>query len=104
MNKKNKQGQVWAVFIIIGIFLMIVLFSTIDIWKESLDTARQRDNLNCRDVDDFDEVAYENQTDSEKLSKRPTCFVTGISMFWFMAAYIFAVIVWIVKQTRRKVR
>ena len=57
--------------------------------------------LNCPGTPGHDAVDYANDTDFEKLVRRPTCFVTGISMVWFVGAFIIAVIVWLVKNWRR---
>ncbi len=99
MNKKGVFGVGFAFLLVFAIFA-ITLFATIPVFKETLDEVRAAEFLNCPGVVDFNSTDYEDDSDLEKLTRRPTCFITGISMVWFVGVGLFAGIVWVVQNWR----
>lgn len=97
----NNRGQLGLVFLIVFFVIALVLFSIIDPFKEQLDVNRGGDALNCPSAPDFDQVDYENDTEFERLVRRPTCFVTGISLVWFVGAVLIAGVGWVVTNWKR---
>ena len=101
-NKKSQsKGIMGFVFVIIGMIFIIVSFALINPFKEFLDTARDNDSLNCPGTDNFNQTDFDDDNTLEKLTRRPTCFVTGLSMVWFIGSFIIAVVVWVVKNWRK---
>jgi 1,4-dihydroxy-2-naphthoate octaprenyltransferase len=108
----NTKGQIVGFALIIVAFLLVlVAFALIPIFKNTLDDVRDTPSLNCRGTSTFNETAFEadstNSSVLARLARRPTCFVTGISMVWFILAFLFAVAVWLVNnwaKKRRRVR
>ena len=100
----NSKGQVWAIIIFIGFLFLITSFVTIGPLKESLDEIRDAEDLNCLGVLDFNQTAFDSQTTFERFIYRPTCFVTGISMVWFIGAFGIAVVIWVVDNVRKSRR
>lgn len=108
----NNKGQMMGFALLIAAFLFVITaFALIPIFKDTLDDARDTTSLNCRGTPTFNETAFEEDTTNSsvlaKLTRRPTCFVTGISMVWFILAFVFAVFVWLSAnwtKKRRRVR
>jgi len=100
----NNKGQVKGVFgfalIVIAFVLVITSFVTIEPLKEALDSARDTTSLNCKGTTNFNQTAYDNDTDVEKLTRRPTCFVTGLSLVYFILAFIISIVVWVTYKWR----
>ena len=49
-------------------------------------------------------ITYQEQISNntlEKLTRRPTCFVTGISMVYFIFAYLIGLATWVVSNWRK---
>lgn len=101
MNRKGGFTLGSALLLILFI-LVISAFALIEVFKESLDGARGSAHLNCPGVPDFNQTDYDLQDSRERLTKRPSCFVTGISMLWFISTFVIAAIVWTVNNWRRK--
>lgn len=107
MNNKGQSFQVGAVFLIIFLIIAITLFGLIDPLKETLDNARNYTlngeviGLNCPGVEGHNADDYANDTTSERLIRRPTCFVTGISMVWFVSAVLLTGSAWVVMNWRK---
>ncbi len=97
MNRKGSL-MVGSAIVIVVFLLMITAFATIEPLKESLDVARNGTSLNCPGTSGFDLSDFEDDTDFEKRVRRPTCFVTGISMVWFIGGFVIAAIVWGYRQ------
>ncbi len=98
------KGQASAIgFALLTVFLVIaiVAFATIEPLKEALDDARDTTELNCPGTSTFDQVDYANDTTLERLTRRPTCFVTGFGMVWFIVAVITGGLTWVVSNWRR---
>lgn len=100
MDKKGNATLGFAL-LLIGFLFIITAFATIDPLKESLDEVRGNSNLNCPGTPAFDQADYNNDTDFEKSVRRPTCFVTGLTMVWFVMAFVIAVFAWVVKNWRK---
>ncbi len=104
----NNKGQVIGfVLLIAAFFFILTAFALIPIFKDTLDDARDSTSLNCRGTPSFNETAFQADSDLAKLTRRPTCFVTGISMVWFELAFLFAVVIWLSNnwtKKRRRVR
>lgn len=108
----NHKGQMMGFALLIAAFLFIITaFALIPIFKDTLDDARDTTSLNCMGTSGFNATAFQDDTDNSSvlpsLTRRPTCFVTGISMVWFTLAFIFAVFVWLNAnwtKKRRRVR
>lgn len=104
-NKKAQTTNITFGFALITvfIFLLLVNFATIDVFKESLDEIRGTSSLNCPGTPDFNRTAFvEDETsDLNKLTRRPTCFVTGLTMVWFIGAFTIASSVWVIVQWRK---
>ena len=104
----NNKGQMMGFALLIAAFLFIITaFALIPIFKDTLDDARDSTSLNCIGTPGFNETAFQADSDLAKLTRRPTCFVTGISMVWFILAFVFAVFVWLSAnwtKKRRRVR
>ncbi len=105
----NKRGIFGAGMILLVVFfvLILVLFSTINVFKQTLDEIRDgtvgglNTGLNCPGTPNHDVTDYQNDTSFEKLVRRPTCFVTGVSMIWFIFAFLLASSVWVVKNWQK---
>lgn len=84
--------------------LAITSFALIEPFKESLDNNRGGTTLNCPGTSTFNQTAYDLDTNENRrfLTRRPTCFITGISMIWFISAFIIAAIVWLAATWRKK--
>jgi len=98
---KNKQGRGGAIgFALLTVFLIltIALVATINPFKEVFDEARGNAFLNCPGTPDFNQTDFDDDDTFDKLNKRPTCFVTGIGMVWFVGAFFLASIMWLVRN------
>ena len=99
-----KQGQaalIGMALIMVLFVLVITAFAMIEPFKETLDNTRNTTALNCPDVTGFNQTAYDEDSDFNQLVRRPTCFVTGVSMVWFIFAFLAAAVAWVVHNWRR---
>lgn len=101
MNKKAQQAAVGFALVLVLFVLVLALFSTIDPLKESLDNARDTTSLNCPGTTNHNVTSYNEDDSLAKLTRRPTCFVTGLSMVWFIATFLIAAVVWVVNNWRK---
>lgn len=101
MNDKAQIGVRGFAFLMVAFLLVITLFATIDPYTESLDTTRNQTSLNCPGTPGFDLTDYENDTAFERQVRRPTCFVTGVSMVYFVGSVLIAIAVWTVASWRK---
>lgn len=103
MNKKGQRSTIGFVLLMVLFVYVLVLFSTIEPFKESLDEVRGDPNLNCPGTPNFNSTAYADDETNElnKLVRRPTCFITGISMIYFIGSFLLAASVWVVGNWRR---
>lgn len=101
----NNQGQLGFAFFVVAAIFILALFALISPFNEQLDNNRGgtglNTGLNCPGTPTHDATDYQNDTDFEKLVRRPTCFVTGISMVWFVGAFLISTAVWVVGNWRK---
>ena len=103
----NKRGgfQVGIVLVLVLFLMLLITFSTIEPMKENLDANRgatgSNTGLNCPGTVTHDATDYANDTNFEKLVRRPTCFITGISMVWFVSVVIFVYGAWALTNWRK---
>lgn len=104
MNKKGVFGVGFA-FLIVLFFIYLVTAGLIEPLKENLDNSRDgtglNTGLNCPNTPNFNQADYQNDTDFEKLVRRPTCFVTGNYLVIFFFAIMIAGITWVGRNWRR---
>ncbi len=95
----NKKGQLsFAVgfgILTVAFVFILALFAVIDPFKEALDDTRGNPALNCPGTTDFNQTDFDDDSNLEKIGKRSTCFITGISMVWFISAFFIALITWV---------
>ncbi len=84
--------------------LIIAAVATIEPFKETLDDVRDTTSLNCPGTTNFNQTDYDDDNTNERLTRRPVCFVTGISMVYFIGSFIIAAFVWLVVNWRRVTR
>ncbi len=100
MNKKGQRYTIGAVLLLIFFIISIVAFATIEPIKETLDISRNTTSLNCPGTPGFNQALYDQDDAFNRSVKRPTCFVTGIAMLWFIGAVILATLAWVVSNWR----
>ena len=100
MNKKADSSVLGFALLIVAFVFILVILSTIEPFKESLDDVRDTSSLNCQGTTNFNQTAFDNDESNEiaKLTRRPTCFITGISMLYFVGTFIVAVFSWVVRN------
>lgn len=102
MNKKAQKTLIGFALLTVALVLLLAALSTIDVFKESLDEVRGNENLNCPGTPNFNQTTYDEDTGTNNATvRRPTCFVTGISMVWFIGAFLLALVSWIVGNFRK---
>lgn len=103
MNVKGQKGIFGFALLTVLFVFVIVAFVTIEPFKENLTDARDTTSLNCRGMPNFNETAYSDDEGNKiaKLTRRPTCFITGISMVWFIGAFIIAAFSWLIRNWRK---
>jgi len=101
----NRKAQVRG-FALLTVFMLLFLglMATIDPFKEVLDEARGNAFLNCPGTPNFNQTDFDDDDRFDKLNKRPTCFITGISMVWFVGAFLIASVMWLVRNWAGKSR
>lgn len=91
----NNKGQVWAIYGLVVFIAIILLFSILYPFLDGMDSARSHESgLNCPGVSDFDETDYLNDTIDEKVIRRPTCFLTGITPLYFIGSFLVSLGIW----------
>lgn len=98
MNRKGQAAAVGFGLLTVFFLLMLGLVATIEPFKEVFDEARGNINLNCPGTPNFNQTFFDNQSSFDKLNKRPTCFVTGIGMVWFVGAFFLSSVMWLVRN------
>lgn len=96
MNKKGQKVLAGFALGMVAFVLILVLFGLIPVFEETLDEARGDSNLNCPGTPNFNETAYDEDNSDNRLIRRPTCFVTGISMIWYIGSFLLALFIWVV--------
>jgi hypothetical protein len=97
MNKGGQQLLIWG---FVGFLLIITLFALIEPLKENLNGIRGASALNCPGTSDFNNTLYTNQTSFEHLVYRPTCFVTGLGMVYFVGSVLIATVLWVFRSKK----
>lgn len=100
MNNKA-QFLVGFGLLMVAFILFLTAFALIDIFKETLDDSRGDVNLNCPGTPNHNSTAYAEDGEFNRLVRRPTCFVTGISMVWFIGTFLIATISWATLNFRK---
>jgi hypothetical protein len=100
MNNKG-NFTVGVALLLLAVFFIMTLNGLIEPFKETLDNARDTTSLNCPGTLTFNQTDFDDDTPIQKLTRRPTCVVTGIGLFWFYMAFIIAVISWLIKNWSR---
>lgn len=98
MNKRAQKTVFGFALVILFFIFMIGAFATIEPMKEFLNDARDSTSLNCKGTDNFNQTAFDEDTTFQRLVRRPTCFVTGLTLVYFIGAFLIAAIVWLVKS------
>lgn len=101
MNKKAQRGILGISFLILALLFIITSFVTIEPLKEALDSARDNAELNCPGTDGFNQTDYDDDNALERQVRRPTCFITGITMVYFVGSFLISVVVWLVSKWSR---
>ncbi len=102
MNNKGQRSAVLGfVLIVVVLLYMVSVFGLIDALKDTLNDARDTTSLNCLGTSNFNQTAYDEDNTLQKLTRRPTCFVTGMGLVWFVGAFLIAVVIWAVTNWRK---
>ena len=88
----------FVVFLLLG----VTVLALVEPLKTNLDANRGGSTLNCPGTPDFNSTSYGQQTTFTKLVYRPTCFVTGVSMVWFVGAVLLGGITWVYTKVTKK--
>ncbi len=103
-NKAQKSGVLGFALVALVFVFFMTLFATLEPMKEFLDTARDTTSLNCRGTTNFNQTAFDEENDFEKLVRRPTCVATGFTVVYFFGAFMIASIIWMYDNWRRLAR
>jgi len=98
MDKKAQKSVFGFALVILFFIFIIGAFATIEPMKEFLDDARDSTALNCKGTTNFNQTAFDEDTNFQRLVRRPTCFVTGLTLVYFIGAFLIAAIVWLVRS------
>ncbi len=101
MNKRGQKAVFGFALLAVATVFLISILSTVDLFKEVLDDVRDTTSLNCPGTSGFNQTDYDDDTDTERLTRRPTCFITGISMVYFVGSFIIALAVWLIANWRK---
>lgn len=104
MNKKAQKTIIGFGLLIVVFALIITAFATVEPLKETLTSARNSIALNCIGTDGFNQTAFNEDTTFERLVRRPTCFVTGLSLVYFIGTVLIASIAWLANSWRKTTR
>lgn len=100
-NRGQKSGVLGFALLALVFVFFLTLFATLEPFKEFLDTAREDSALNCRGTSTFNQTAFDEDTEFQRLVRRPTCAVTGFAMVYFFGAFMIASVVWLYDNWRR---
>lgn len=101
MNNRGQKSVFGFALILIAMLFIITAFVTIEPIKEFLDDARGSTALNCPGTTNFNQTDWDDDEKIQKLTRRPTCFVTGFTLVYFIGAFIVAVFVWVTVNWRK---
>lgn len=107
MNQKG-QGVLGFALLLVFFLLAITTFAIIPIFIETLDDVRDNSSLNCQGTSTFNATAFQedsaNSSAIARLTRRPTCVITGFAMVWFVLAFLIAAVIWLADNWNRKKR
>ncbi len=107
MNSKG-QGVIGTALLLVFFLLSLTLFGLIPVFIEVLDDVRDNSSLNCQGTSTFNATAFQEDSDNasslSRLTRRPTCVITGFAMVWFVLAFLIAATVWLANNWTRKKR
>ena len=95
MNNKAQVGVRGFALLTVFMLFFLGLMATIDPFKEVLDEARGNAFLNCPGTPNFNQTDFDDDDKFDKLNKRPVCFVTGMSMVWFIGVFLITLVTWL---------
>ncbi len=103
MNKKSQQALVGFSLVIVVFVFFLVAFGLIPVFKESLDEIRGTESINCPGTPGFNQTQFDEDEGFEfnQTVRRPTCFVTGLNMVWFISAFLLASVSWLAINFRK---
>ncbi len=103
MNKKGISSVMGFSLVILVFLFLITMLATWEPLKESFDNARSNSALNCRDTTSFNQSAYDEDEGNEinTLTRRPTCFITGLGPVWYIGAFTLASFAWLIRNWRK---
>ena len=103
LNRRAQKSTFGFALLLIVFVVYLFLAATIEPFKETLDEVRGTSSLNCPGTTGHNATQYNQDSNStiNKLTRRPTCFITGIGMVWFIAAVSYATISWLVANWRK---
>ncbi len=105
MNSKG-QGVLGFGLLLVFFLLALTTFALIPIFIEILDDVRDNSSLNCQGTTTFNATAFQEDSDNSsalsRLTRRPTCVITGFAMVWFVLAFLIAATVWLATNWARK--
>lgn len=101
MRRINDRGQLgvrgFALLTVFFVFFL-TLMALVDPFIEVLDEARGNAFLNCPGTPNFNQSDFDDDDTGDKLTKRGTCFITGLGMVWFIGAFLLASSMWLIKN------
>ncbi len=100
MNNRGVGGIKGMALLLLGFLFIISVFGLIDPLKENLDVSRSQSSLNCKGTDSFNQTAFDEDESNNlnKLTRRTTCFATGMTLVYFVGSFLIAVVVWVVAK------
>jgi len=103
MNKRGQQALVGFSLLMVFFIFVLVIFGLIPVFKESLDEIRGTESINCPNTPGFNQTQFDEDDAFEfnQTVRRPTCFVTGVSMVWFISAFLLASVSWLAINFRK---
>ena len=103
MNNKGINSVMGFSLVLLVFLFLVTMLATWEPLKETFNTARGTSSLNCRDTVNFNQTAYDLDTGNEikTLTRRPTCFITGLGLVWYVGAFTLAVFAWLARNWRK---
>lgn len=101
----DRKGQFMLkgfAFLMFFFVIYVVAAGLIPVLNENLNAARDNTDLNCPGTAGFNQTDFDDDTDLQKLVRRPTCFATGLTTVYFFGAVMIAATMWVVAQWRKK--
>lgn len=99
----NRRGQVFMVYVMIFMAVALMAFALIEPFKEILnqDSVRGGGGLNCLGTPTFNQTAFDQQNEFDRLVYRPTCFVTGMGVVWFVGVIVIGAFWWLLGKLKK---